>query len=574
MIMCLIYSAVVYVRNFEIVFAGGDKYRMMRTGNNSSLDPGFDFSILDMIKAGGDNRILDKYNNPFNPLSSCDAHSLCLILPAMALINVSEIKKMLGNFYIHEIFELGTCYLGHNEEPYFFWFISKDPVETIKVSIFYKDSHPEEDSSRVGSTLKLPSSYTNSFLEYISLLDNWHKGFTKMPASEEHKYEFNEINAEEFEPTRAYARYYRKENDDIRKLLSKTTIVPIEEVADVITSRLKLPNHEKKTVRIINNRRAPNYPFSFEKDTIPSPQTTEKLHKNDIVAYRNPLDCFLLDFEPDNDLYALGTVIRARKTTPEYLYLYLKSKTAQKIYEELTIPLGFGHTTLWGSSINPTIHKSDSFIEQFPVVLPQKPDDYDIEKFQEFSTPNEHHYLKQSTIPPVTMEDVLSRETINDIRFHNSSLIRKQVLEDIEELNICFSNKAYKATLILCGSILEAVLIDWLSEINGVNYFKKNKITVKRAKKDKNGQSVVDSEGNPVFERVTIQHLDQYINTIKEIKDPDWDAEADCADQIREKRNLVHAKACLKQDARITESTCEQVIEHLKTVLRSRGLQK
>lgn len=544
---------------------------MMRTGNNSSLDPGFDFSILDMIKAGGDNRILDKYNNPFNPLSSCDAHSLCLILPAMALINVSEIKKMLGNFYIHEIFELGTCYLGHNEEPYFFWFISKDPVETIKVSIFYKDSHPE-DSSRFGSTLKLPSSYTNSFLEYISLLDNWHKGFTKMPASEEHKYEFNEINAEEFVPTRAYARYYRKENDDIRKLLTKTFVVPLKDVADVVDSLWGCDPQAKQftPARVIQASTIPEYPFDYEKHTVKWPfskkmlMEKERLHKNDIILYKKAsLECFLLNTEPQNDLYCIGTIIRAKKVTPEYLFLYLRSATAKRLWEELNISVGYGSASLGGVQQHPF---------DIPVVLPQKPDDYYIEKFQEFSTPNEHHYLKQSTIPPVTMEDVLNRETINDICSHNSSLIRKQVLEDIEELNICFSNKAYKATLILCGSILEAVLIDWLSEIDGVNYFK-NKITAKRAKKDKNGQSVVDSEGNPVFERVTIQYLDQYINTIKEIKDPDWDAEAECARQIKEKRNLVHAKACLKQDARITESTCELVIEHLKTVLRSRGLQ-
>ena len=30
-----------------------------------------------------------------------------------------------------------------------------------------------------------------------------------------------------------------------------------------------------------------------------------------------------------------------------------------------------------------------------------------------------------------------------------------------------------KAAIILAGSILEAVLIDWLSEIKGINYFEK-----------------------------------------------------------------------------------------------------
>lgn len=43
--------------------------------------------------------------------------------------------------------------------------------------------------------------------------------------------------------------------------------------------------------------------------------------------------------------------------------------------------------------------------------------------------------------------------------------------EDIKELDACFASGAYKATLILTGSVLEAFLLDWLSEIDGKNYF-------------------------------------------------------------------------------------------------------
>ena len=45
--------------------------------------------------------------------------------------------------------------------------------------------------------------------------------------------------------------------------------------------------------------------------------------------------------------------------------------------------------------------------------------------------------------------------------------------DDIQELKRCFDAKAYKSTLIMAGSILEAFLLDWLSEIDQEDYFKK-----------------------------------------------------------------------------------------------------
>jgi tetrapyrrole methylase family protein/MazG family protein len=48
--------------------------------------------------------------------------------------------------------------------------------------------------------------------------------------------------------------------------------------------------------------------------------------------------------------------------------------------------------------------------------------------------------------------------------------------------------------------------------------------------------------------------------------------EAEKAHEIRNKRNLVHAKLCMKSDD-VNEETCRQVIEYLKDVLRTRGIQ-
>lgn len=63
-----------------------------------------------------------------------------------------------------------------------------------------------------------------------------------------------------------------------------------------------------------------------------------------------------------------------------------------------------------------------------------------------------------------SVEDALDVEMIKTVRLYKGETIRGFLEEDLKERNACFRAKAYKATLILCGSILEAVLIVWVTE--------------------------------------------------------------------------------------------------------------
>ena len=147
-----------------------------------------------------------------------------------------------------------------------------------------------------------------------------------------------------------------------------------------------------------------------------------------------------------------------------------------------------------------------------------------------------------------TLEGILNTELVDNLRIYKSSILNKFLKEDIEELNICFKHKAYKATLILAGSILEAILIDWLSENDNENYFEKDYI--------KNGHKA---------------NLGDYIDKIKYLKKPHWYSEAYGADKIRENRNLVHAKLCLKKNVKIDQNLCLEVVQYLKDVIKSRN---
>ena len=129
--------------------------------------------------------------------------------------------------------------------------------------------------------------------------------------------------------------------------------------------------------------------------------------------------------------------------------------------------------------------------------------------------------------------------------------------EDLEELDTCYSSGAYKATLILAGSILEAFLLDWLSEIDGKNYFvEPYKIRVQKA------------DGTYKWEKK--EQLNVYIDQIKELERPDWMEPSEKAHFIRESRNSVHAKVCLKREIGINAETCSKVITYLKDIIDTR----
>ena len=135
--------------------------------------------------------------------------------------------------------------------------------------------------------------------------------------------------------------------------------------------------------------------------------------------------------------------------------------------------------------------------------------------------------------------------------FYDSSA-KEIILEDMKELKKCFNDGAYKATIILAGSILEAFLIDWLSEIEGKNYFKQDKMIYDNYRKRRRRANLKD-----------------YIKAIKVLNNPSWRDAATKADEIRKKRNLIHAKLYIK-DTDISKETCTEIIDYLEFVINTR----
>ena len=141
-----------------------------------------------------------------------------------------------------------------------------------------------------------------------------------------------------------------------------------------------------------------------------------------------------------------------------------------------------------------------------------------------------------------------------DILFNNVERTKfertKQIIDkDLNEFKACVNCGAYKAALIMAGSILEAFLIDWLSEEDGKDYFKED--------------YMIEDYGKKRY--ATLNDYIKILHDKYELREPNWNQGKEKADYIKDKRNLVHAKLFIKEKD-INIDTCIQVYSYLQYI--------
>lgn len=385
-----------------------------------------------------------------------------LLVPNDVLLDRGSLEKLFSEYYIHELFDLSNCYLGTYNTRYAYWHVSKKKPEKIRMSYFYNEAHPYRDRDRKIETATVSDKYNEDYCGYLNELDRW-LNLDEQPESTSASSEFMCIDYDEFEKLRPYSFYYRQANNDIRSLLRSSNIRKLSELADIEYVRID-PNSKEthlEDVKMLSGQDL-TYPYDPELNSVKGIKTTVVLHKGDIIKLRNSF--FLIDKESPFDLFAPPAcdVIRAKEICPEYLYIYLNSETARKIRFALSVPAG--------DAVG--VGLPGAALPEFPVVIPEKEDSYYVKRFEAISTPQNRFYEKEEAVSNDSLENQLIEEMLREIKLNNKELIEKLIKDDVAELRSCFSAQAYKAGVILAGSILEALLIDWLSELKGINYFK------------------------------------------------------------------------------------------------------
>ena len=460
----------------------------------------------------------------------------------------SELNAITEKFFVAGLYDLGLPFLNTGVRFTLVHFVRKKR-DYLNIAIFKGNMFDKPNKKANKQLFELADEYSLRYTQYISDLEKWINEdiIPKTDANED--IEFNTIPFDAINWSKLYPDYYSKKAIRVRCLLEREGIIKLGDVADIICPKVV---SEDKTSKTIVGREL-RYPLQY--DYLPLQKATSVLiQKNDILfSSVGEVKPYLVADEVIEDVYASPYifVIRCKDIQPEYLFLYLNSEVGRIIIDSEKVGSFFHKVSL-------------KTLNDIPVIIPKKDvkvyeeQAYALTHLEKSYTDNKAQQLndlsKKSDIEQLAdIEDVLSVEITKKIKLFDEEKVRTLLESDLRELNDCFKVKAYKAALILAGSILEAVLIDWLSDIKGVDYFKNEYVITRRDGSTKRAELI------------------DYINEIKYIERPNWMEEANKAHQIRQKRNLVHAKLCLKSDD-INEEVCKQVIEYLKDVLKTRGV--
>lgn len=388
-----------------------------------------------------------------------------------------------------------------------------------------------------GEGLILAEEFPEEYFDYLDKVEKYVET-GECPVDSEVQ-EFGIIDKKTKEEDHWNPNRYNKISKKIKEALRKEQTVKLSEVASIIRPR---PDEKRRHINTCFSAQAWKYPLDYDK-LREGVLTDSPLQKGDIV-FIDKDRLYLLYDKPKEELHISPNfhIIRPKSISPEYLYLYLKSDTAQVVMESVSMGIGIRRIT-----------RRD--MESIPVILPRKDNSYyektfiaenfPIESIEQFNRVILQFPEKDGE---ANVEDLLDEELVGKLKTYKADVMESFLSEDLRELNVCFRNKAYKATLILAGSILEAVLIDWLSEIHRKNYFEEEYYSRK--------------DGKPGT-------LAIYIRDIKYIKRPNWMEEAEKAYIIKDNRNMVHAKLCINREV-INEDLCREVVGYLEDVLKTR----
>lgn len=244
--------------------------------------------------------------------------------------------------------------------------------------------------------------------------------------------------------------------------------------------------------------------------------------------------------------------IKSNQITKEYLYLYLKSD----LVRDLFIP---------SQSVPNRMQYLYRDFANLPVILPNADipmaDDpkavlaYEKLYVSYFGKKSEQesidrYALTRGALSRTAYLDILREEYLKKVARAQYEEVTAYIEASKREMEITSKNKAYKATVVLAGSILEAFLIDWASAIDGKDYFR----------------DPFNSRGEEMRLNEAISYL---AKRIQEEAHSTW-KQRELADKIKDLRNKIHANVFLRDRTEVTQQDSDNACRWLDEIMKSR----
>ncbi len=471
-----------------------------------------------------------------------DSGKVGLVVPVMLLHSIKEVnsrQRIFNDWYINGIFDLAEIWKPATNVKFILLVIQKGKPQHVYFSKYLsKETFTGKLDYRKSGIIG-EQQITKSYKDYISSLENTINNDTINQATDESR-SIWKLNYSEIDLDNLQISFYEPDSRQALMKLKQEKTKALKELAEILRPR-KLEGskgHVIKTKDFV-------YPLSI-KDLSEEQQTTIRLQKGDILfsdSFSGNKKFYLVtdDFKESIFSSTFLVVIRPKseEITPEYLFLYLQSETVMK-YIQL-----FQRGTFF-----PHIRSKD--LLELPVILPDKITQQKSEsvfktlflkdKVDVIQAINKELFDDATPDKPIQREFII--EELEVLRMFKKDVIEKVIQGDLKELNTCIDKKLYKSFLILSGSVLEAFLLDWMSEVEKKDYF------------------------SPDTEDFTLGKL---LWKLKKVHTQIFDEDLiRRADKIREKRNFVHPKEYFNTTEKLNDDMCYEVIDDLKVIINKR----
>ena len=295
----------------------------------------------------------------------------------------SERDKLFSQYHVNTLIDAGDYAIGGYTFPCAFLGISKIPTKKIKIAWFKGRSIAEkskttEEVNQVYSRLRtnpklvleekdikllqsIPEPiFSDEFITFLNSIQKWVETYKDII---DEKYFHKEVKRSLIDNDRLLVRLYTDEAIEFFKYIENEKFVKLQEMADVFRScnmrHKKQMEYEVKRLGVLHF----TYPIDYSKLYINRiDYEVTYLQKGDIIVSGFSIDgrlrVYLINELPKEKISVSSScfIIRAKKVSPEYLYIYLKSETSYKyvFYN------------------NPLLSVSLSVLKNIPIAMPSE----------------------------------------------------------------------------------------------------------------------------------------------------------------------------------------------------------
>ncbi|WP_420935479.1 DUF4145 domain-containing protein [Alteromonas sp. A081] len=472
-----------------------------------------------------------------------------IVVPSLWITSTKhkrQLAPVFNQYALNALVDVGAIWSPVTSISFSLLVLGSEPVSDVLMADFAA-SAPAQKSNLVDRKLtskadksgELPNIvYTDTFKQFLAQIEQELFGAVSSAKKEQQEQQFQtfKVPAKELDMSRLQVAFYHPNNQiDIHRY-KKAKFEALEKLADVkMVNSVKRGNLVHGQVfkwPLLGIGKLPYNPN--ELPITEGDATNQVLAEGDIIVTPNFSKVFLVT-EELNGVYAPAHSYNIRlranaAVSAQYLCLYLQSEFAKKYSLKMAV-----------GSVIPRIALKD--FRQLPILLPD--DDTLVksdELYQRLQTPDTDlekiNNLIAGSKDQGRLQDSFLLEGLEKLRISKRSIIEKLIKDDLKELKVCIDKGLYKSSMVICGSILEAIILDWLSE----------------------------TEKHDYYEDVLGISLSEAIKSLKKLGELDYEA-ANAAHNIRTLRNLIHPRNYLQNQGKVTKRECKKLLEQLRIII-------